>query len=261
MSRAFTVVALLGCVSLACAQPPSDADAAALVGKARAKALAYSESLPDFVATEVIHRYTGPRGTGFHRPPSDSLTVQLRYFRHKEEHKLLLHDGEPTDAAFEGLAGLVESGEFGSTISAIFKPESQTSFRFEKWITVRKRPAARFAYEVDAAHSRYILSVNIDGQALAAVVSYHGILEIDADTGEVLHLEYGADRIPKDLRLTQSATSVDYALAEIGGLEYLLPSYSATELHGPAEWVKNVIEFRDYRKFSADSSIEFGVPK
>jgi hypothetical protein len=261
MRKALTIAVLAG-ASFAWGQAPSDADAAALIEKGREKALAYAESLPDFVATEVIRRYTGVPGTNFsHRTPTDSLTIQLRYFQHREEHKLIQYNGEPTNAVFEKLEGLRGSGEFGITISAIFKPESQTGFHFEKWITVRRRPAARLAYEVDAAHTRYVLQSKIYGQEVAAAVSYHGILEIDAETGEVLHLEYVADHIPKELRVLHAASAVDYALADIGGREYLLPSHSEMELHGHESWEKNVIEFRDYRKFSADSSIEFGPVK
>jgi len=259
--RSAVAVALLAWTSLAWAQPPSDADAAALIGRARAKALAYSESLPDFVATEIVRRYGGMPGTSFRRPPTDSLTIQLRYFQHKEEHKLIQVNGEPARDSFEDLDGLIGSGEFGGTISAIFQPDSQTGIHLQKWITVRQRPAARLAFQVDAAHSRYSLSSKIGGRLVTARVGYRGILEIDAETGEVLHLEYTADQIPTELRFSQASTSVDYSLADVGGRQYLLPAHSQMELHSPEEWERNAIEFRDYRKFAADSSIEFGIPK
>lgn len=260
LAQAFTV-AILVSTSFAWAQRPSELDVTALVERARQKALAYAQSLPDFVATEIIRRYTCRQGRGFETRPADSLTVQLRDFQHKEEHKLMLFNGEPTSVPFESLEGLVGSGEFGSTISAIFQPESRTNFRWLKWKTVRDRRAAVFAYVVDAAHSRYVLSSKIEGRTATATVSYSGTVECDAENGEVLHLEYAADHIPKELHLGYAATSVDYAFADIGGRDYLLPSRSETELHGSDQWVKNVIEFREYRKFSADSSVDFGPVK
>ncbi|HUB78634.1 MAG TPA: hypothetical protein VMB03_07560 [Bryobacteraceae bacterium] len=235
-------------------------DTDALIEKAREKALAYAQSLPDFVATEVVRRYAGVPGTAFHTVPTDSLTIQLRYFQHREEHKLMLYNGEPANTDFEKLDGLTGRGEFGSTLGAIFNTGSETKFEVQKRITVRQRPAVRFAFDIDLPHSRYVLSSKIAGKLVEAVVSYHGVLEIDAETAEVLHMEYIADRVPKELRLFGASTAVDYALADIGGQQYLLPSRSVMELHA-YEWVRNVIEFRDYRKFSADSSIEFGVPK
>ena len=88
-----------------------------------------------------------------------------------------------------------------------------------------------------------------------------GVLEIDTETAEVLHLKYVADHIPESLHLTYAGTKVDYALAGIAGQNYLLPSRSELEMRGPTAWARNVIEFRDYRRFSVDSTVDFGPVK
>jgi hypothetical protein len=95
----------------------------------------------------------------------------------------------------------------------------------------------------------------------AETMPARGLLEIDLGTGEVLHIEYVADHIPEVLHLRSAGTTVDYAVADIGGRGYLLPSHSETEMRGLSAWARNVIEFREYRKFSADSSVEFGPGK
>ena len=253
--------ALLVWTAPAWAQRPSDRDIAALIERSREKALSYAQSLPDFVASEVIRRYAGESHHGFATRPADTLVVQLRYFQHKEEHKLLLVNGQPTERSFERMEGFVGSGEFGSTLDAIFDPASATSFRWQKWKTVRKQPAAVFTYAVDQARSPYRLESHVDGRVSAATVSYHGTVEVDTESGEALHLEYVADHIPRNLHMDYVATSVDYDFADIGGQRYLLPSRSETEMRGPVEWTKNVMEFREYRKFSADSVVDFGPPK
>jgi hypothetical protein len=56
-------------------------------------------------------------GLGGH--PIDILTVQLRYFQHQEDHKLMLVDGNPARQSFETLEGTVGGGEFGTTLSAV----------------------------------------------------------------------------------------------------------------------------------------------
>jgi hypothetical protein len=114
-----------------------------------------------------------------------------------------------------------------------------------------RRPAARFAFEVDVAHSRYTLGT------AKLVVGYDGILEIDGETGEVLHLEHVAEHIPKQLSFSRAAATVDYSLTDINGMKCLLPSRSSMELHGPDQWQRNIIDFRDYGMFSADSTIDF----
>ncbi len=258
---ALRCVAMLVCAALAFAQRPSAQDTAALVERARQKALAYTQSLPDFVATEVLHRYSGSYRDGYGGTPVDTLTIQLRYLQHKEDHKLMLVDGKPAGGTFETLQGTVSSGEFGSTLSAIFDPATETAFHWQNWKNLRGRRVAVLGYEVTGAQSHYRLGTTADGRTVAADAGYHGLLEIDTETGEVLHLEYVADHIPESLHLTYAGTKVDYALANIAGRNYLLPSRSETQMRDPTAWARNVVEFRDYRRFSVDSTLDFGPRK
>ena len=256
-----TAIAMLMWCSSGWAQRPSDAEASALIARSRQKAHDYAASLPDFVATEIIHRYTGSEAVKGFWSPTDTLTIQLRYFQHKEDHKLTLIDGKPTRQTFETLEGTIGSGEFGTTLGAVFDAASQTSFHWQSWKNLRKRRVAVFEYVVNGPHSRYRLGTTADGRTVEADVTFHGVLEIDAETGEVLHLEYAADHIPEALHLRYAGTTVDYDFADIGGREYLLPGHSQTEMRGPAESMKNIVEFRDYHKFAADSTVDFGPAK
>jgi hypothetical protein len=262
------------CIALAWGQRPSDAEATALIEKSREKALAYTRSLPDFVCSEVVRRYRdskpqavrGRMGSmsipaGIRWTPTDKLTVKLSYFQQREEHKLVLVNDKPTDQKYESLAGGIETGEFGGTLQGIFDPATATSFRWMSWKRVRRQRNAIFAYQVDRAHSRYMVASGVPGDIHHAVVGFHGEMEVDRETGEVLHFTYAADDIPREVNLDHVSTSVDYDFAEVGGRSYLLPAHSETEIHSPGMSVKNDMEFREYRKFSADSSIEFGVGK
>jgi hypothetical protein len=249
---------MLALTCIAWGQRPSEADAAALIERSRQRALAYTLSLPDFVCTELVHRYTlyanrpGSRWT-----LNDLLTIKLRYLQKVEEHKLELINGNPTDRKYEDLSGAIGSGEFGGVLRTIFEPDSQAVFDWQNWKSVRKRRVAVYEYAVSAAHSRYALKTD-SGRA---IVSVHGALEIDSETGEVLHLTYIAYDVPRQLNLESAVSTVDYDFADVGGRQYLLPARSEAELHSPALWVRNKIEFREYRKFSADSIIDFGTGK
>lgn len=273
MSRLLAVFALSA--SMAWAQRPSETEAAAIFEKARGRALAYARSLPDFVCTEIIHRFgeTRPPVRGYRQPdsiptpaphhwlPTDKLTVRLSYSQQKEEHKLLLLDDKPTVRTYENLSGGTGTGEFGGTLLNIFAVESQTSFKWQSWRTVRRHRAAVFTYTVDAAHSRYMVLNGMAGDDHEAIVAFHGDLEVDRETGEILHFTYIADQIPKAVNLDLVSTTVDYDFADVGGRDYLLPAHSATEIISPRLSVLNNSDFREYRKFSADSTIDFGSPK
>ena len=261
------------------AQKPSAADTAALIEMTRAATLAYSASLPDFVCTEVISRYrqvaafaapsapvkgraTAISGGAEPWQSLDKLTVKLTYFQQQEAHQLMMLDGKPTTLEYDSLNdGAIISGEFGGMLKSIFDPASQTSFLWEHWKTERGRRIAIFAYKVAAANSNYSLESRVAGSMRSALVGYHGTLEIDSETGRVLHFDHGADRIPKELEFTAVITTIDYDFAEIAGHRYLLPARSKIEMRSPMSAQKNESEFREYGKFEASSSVNFGKGK
>jgi hypothetical protein len=271
------LAAVLLWASVAAAQRPSEEDASALIEKARGRALVYAKSLPDFVCTEVVRRYqqnqsiawrvSGRRsGMTSNSSPAawtatDKLTVKVTFFEQKEDHKLVLLNEKPTDQKYESLGGGTGSGEFGGILRSIFDPRSQAVFHWEGWRNVRRHRAALYTYNVDAEHSSYEVENGVPGEVRKAIVAFHGDLEIDRDTGDVLHFTYLADRIPKEVKVNYVSTLVDYDLSDVGGRDYLLPIQARTEIFSTNLSVRNDIDFREYRKFSADSSIEFGPGK
>jgi hypothetical protein len=263
-------IGLLGWSALALAQPPPEADGAAILERGRKAALDYSLSLPDFVCTEVVYRYTEPYGGRQILPAgassggwnlTDTLTIQLGYFEQKEEHKLTLIDGKPTDRTYASLGGSLGFGEFGGMLHSIFNPSSEASFRWVSWKTVRRRRAAVYAYAVQQPHSSYRLVSRVSGGLRTALVGYHGEMEIDRETGAVLGFTYEADSIPKELLWESAITTVTYDFTAVGGQSYLLPASAETVMRGPAKSTRNRMEFRKYGKFTSDSVITFDDDK
>ena len=222
----------LGCAP-AWGQRPSDAESSALIEKSREKALAYTRSLPDFVCTEVVRRYHDSRpfrvrgrtgGTtsipaDMRWTPTDKLTVKLSYFQQREEHKLVLVNDKPTEQKYESLAGGIEKGEFGGTLQGIFDPATASAFRWMSWKRARRHRTAIFAYQVDRAHSQYVVASGAPGEVQQAVVAFHGEMEVDRETGEVLHFTYVADDIPRAVNLDEVITTVDYDFPKPGTMQ------------------------------------------
>jgi hypothetical protein len=104
------------------------------------------------------------------------------------------------------------------------------------------------------------------------VVGFHGMLEIARDSHMVWRLTTEADGIPAAFSIQGSTTSVDYAYADVGGKKFLLPWGAETNmLYQPSraletrtlrdvrpKLMRNLLEFRGYRKFAVDSEIDFG---
>jgi hypothetical protein len=59
-------------------------------------------------------------------------------------------------------------------------------------------------------------------------VGFHGTVETDSETGEMLHFDSLADRIPVALELTSASTAVDFDVVDVGGTPCLLPVRSET---------------------------------
>ena len=253
------LLGLLACAAAACAQAPTPEQTGAAIEMSRKVALAYTSSLPDFICAQLVYRYVD---VAHPRIPSwralDTLTIQLTYFDQREDHKLLLVDGKPSEKSYADLGGALSVGEFALLHRQIFDPASQTTFTWQKWINVGKRRASVYLYRVDVSHSQYSLNVQASARLSQAIVGYHGMLEVDRETGDVLSLTCVADAIPKTCPIDFSTIRVTYGLAEVGGRQYLLPASSEMEIHLRELRAWNRAQYRNYRKFSADSAVRFG---
>jgi hypothetical protein len=261
--RSAGLLGLLACAAAAWAQAPTPAQSGAAIEMSRKVALTYGRSLPDFICTQLVHRYidlTHRTGLVSWRT-LDTLTIQLSYFDRTENHKLVLINGKSSEKSYSDLGGAITVGEFALIQQQIFDPASQAVFTWKKWNEAGKRRAAIYLYRVDVSHSRYSLKFLASAGLTEAGVGYHGMVEVDRETGAVLGLTYIADAIPKTCPIYLSTTAVTYDFADVGGKQYLLPASSEMEMRSRELWARNHTQYRDYRKFSADSTVRFGDAK
>jgi len=251
-------LALLAGAVRAADPPPSPQEQARFLAGARQNAMDYAKSLPDFLCTQRIERYTGPTWR-------DTLTVQLGYYQGKEQYSLAAINGRRTAEPYESISGLTNYGDFGSVLRSILGTNSAAAFQFRQWTSIRGRPAAIYSYRLAAADSDYGLIYGLAGETVRKVVGLTGEVALDRETQAVLRLTYTADEIPAEFPVRSSRTRVAYDYAEIGGRRYLLPSDAEVEMQvqqppvrGLARTFRSVVSFRSYRKFSSDSTVHFG---
>jgi hypothetical protein len=130
-------------------------------------------------------------------------------------------------------------------------------FDWDRWALLRGRTVSAFRYRVDLDKSKFHLKFE-EGYSPAedTISAYHGTVYIDKETNEVLRLVQIADP-PPGFPLRQSTEIIDYAHVDVGGRAFLLPVQSESILASATLTSHNVIEFRDYQKFAAESKIEF----
>ena len=236
-----------------CRAQPSAEDKARVVEKAREYALGYMKSLPDFFCTQVTRRYVRAGRSG-RWDLLDVVTARLTYFEGKEEYAQLLVDGHALpDVPILLLEGATSSGEFGRMMAAVFAPESRATFRWERWDTVRGRPAHVYSYHVARVWSKWHVFYD---RKVYAVPGYHGLVYVDRDLLAVTRITL-VPELPAGFQIQQAQTALDYNFVTISGREYLLPLKAVVRMRHGKRLSKNEVEFSSYRKFSAESTLDF----
>jgi hypothetical protein len=64
--------------------------------------------------------------------------------------------------------------------------------------------------------------------------------------------------IPPDFGLQEAGTRLDYDYIDVGGQDFLLPLKGRVAMRSGKLLSRNDVEFRLYRKFSAEATISFG---
>ena len=240
------------------AAPPLAPEQAELLAQARHAALAYSESLPDFICTQVVRRTEYPRGDNRGRM-LDTLTIKLTYFEHHEEYKLMLINGRATVLDYFNTGGALSTGEFGSRLLAVFHSRSAAEFAWKGPAKLRKRKVAVFTYHVPKETSSFRLQF---GQVPVGpnniVAAYHGEVFVDEETHMVLRLTQQAE-IPAGFPISANASEIDYDYAPVGGKPFLLPVRAHVTTRSGNYKAENDVDFKEYRKFNTEATITFGA--
>ena len=235
---------------------------------ARAWALQYSKTLPDFVCTEFVRRYENWTSTDF---KVDTLTFRVSFYQQREAYELVARNQNPSHRSADSLIGWTTTGEFGSALQLIFDRESAAVFEPQKSERLQRQVLAVYGYAVRRENSHYRLEYG-HSQILTA---YHGRIYIDPSTSRVLRLTTEVDP-PPGFPMRETTTTIDYGLRAIGAEQYMLPvraevrmlelpseeqlshlSRDYRELAQRGIRYHNIVEFRDYRKFSTDSTLSF----
>jgi hypothetical protein len=236
--------------------PPPPAQQSRIIDEARQIALGYTKSLPDFICLQVTRRYYDPSGLEFFQL-ADTVAARLSYFDQKEDYKVVSVNGALTDVRYDQLGGATSTGEFGTLLKEIFEPATEAKFTWERWAKLRGRVAHVYTYEVRQAKSKWHISWQ---RQLDYVPAYRGLLYIDRDVPVVLRVTLEAQGIPPSFPIQEARTMLDYDYTDIAGRDFLLPMRAEMRMREGKILVKNSVEFRNYRKFGADTTITFDTP-
>ena len=138
--------------------------------------------------------------------------------------------------------------------------------RWLRWEQGIGEPAAVFGFAVPASHSHFRMDISVDGKAEALYLAYHGEIEIDPATGEILRFSEIAD--PGPAHAMRAALLVEYAPVKIGDQSYIVPVKgvafsmipvpsvgSTDEASEPVQVNLNDVAFTHYHEFGSEARI------
>jgi hypothetical protein len=239
---------------------PTVAEQSALIEQVRRQALAYDESLPNFICTQETRRTSaGLREDKWKE--LDTLTIRLTYFGRKEDYRVVQVNGKPADKAMNKVGGWKTNGDFGSMLHAVFAAKSQAKFEWERSMTWNGRPVTVWKYHIAREHSTFNSSASGFLHSSRVVFGVDGTIYADAETNHVLRLSVDAKDLPASYPVKEIHIALEYAKQKIGDTEYLLPAQSISESVMGKERRKSETRFIDYRKFSTETAIKYGDQK
>ena len=236
--------------------PPPVGVQKALLERVREYAINYSKNLPNFFCTEVIRRYRDDTGQEYW-VNYDTLTARLSYFDQKEEYKLVMINNRATEEAYGSVGGTISSGEFGSMLKEIFEPDSEATFAWLRWATLRGKRAHVYTYRVPRSNSQWRVAYQ---RSQETIVGYTGLVYVDRETEMILKVTLNATEIPAGFPIQQASDALDYDYTKINEQTYLLPLKAEVRLSHGKQLTKNIVEFHLYRKFGVDTSVTFATP-
>ncbi len=227
-----------------------------LIRRAMQVAESFSETLPNYVCQQFTTRYI--RGGGGERGwrALDVVSANVVYENNKESYRNILINGKPAKKSMEELPGSWSTGEFGTTLRSLLSPRTAADFRFRKEATVAGLNTRVYDYKVERLRSDW--RIQLGSQAI--IPGYSGRVWIDSKNARVLRIEMQADNIPEEFPLDKVEAANDYGFVRLGGVvDYLLPTHAENLScqRGSDVCSRNSIDFRNYHKYSGESTITF----
>jgi hypothetical protein len=185
----------------------------------------------------------------------DTISADLAYENGRESYTNVKLGNKP-QKSMEDVGGSWSTGEFASLLDDLFHPATAATFRRSGQDTIAGRSATTFKFDVPRERSHWRVMV----AAQLYYPAFRGTVWIDRETSRVLRLEMESRNMPLLFPLVKVETAVDYEFVRLAATQpFLLPTTSEVLSceQGSSRCTRNRIEFRNYRKFGAESGITF----
>lgn len=224
------------------------------IEKAREATFNYSDTLPNYLVQQITTRYSGQGKRNWQA--EDIVTSDVTYEDGRESYKNIKVGGKATNKPMDQIEGTRSTGEFSTMLEFVLSSGVAT-FRRAGTDTIRNRTALMYTFEITRERSRW----RIEAPSQLYYPAMRGRIWIDKESYRVLRLEQEGRGLPALFPFDTIESVADYDFVRLGTTRtYLLPVEAAVLScqRGTSVCSRNVIEFRNYRRFGSDTNVTFG---
>ena len=221
------------------------------ISRAREAVSTHTQSLPNYFCQQQVTRFASTSLNDW--KPLDVISAEVVFENGKDEYRNITVNGKPVKKKMEELGGTWSTGEFGMIAADLFSPATAADFSLLRSTSIAGRDAVVYEFAVDIDRSHWLIQAPSQSMRPA----YKGSVWLDATTSEVLRIEMQTRRMPREFPLDKVESAVDYEYIRIGENKFLLPVHAENLLcvRGTPNCTRNVIDFRNYRKYAGESTI------
>lgn len=227
-----------------------------LIQQARHASDSFFALLPNFLCQQSTTRSYADRDRQWRTV--DRVTAEVLYEHGHESYRDVKLNGKLTGRSMMDLPGSKSTGEFASTLRALFDKDTEAIFKFRWDTSLRGFSAAVYDFAVPGDQSDW----RITAGSQMILTPYTGSIWIDRTSGNVVRIEMKAVDIPAAFPFRRVEAEIDYGPVALPSGRYFLPERAQNiSCNDPPSCSRNVIEFRNYHKYIGESSISFDAPQ
>jgi len=236
------------------APPPRTGPDDNIIDSAKDAADKLIDGIPNFTVQQNTTRYYSTAFPAQWRA-LDVVTSDVVVVDGKEDYRNIQVNGKPSSRAVEK-SGAWSTGEFVTMLEDVLSPYTQATFRKSTDETLGGRPSYTYNFRVLQENSNWDIYAPDGSKATPA---FTGTIWIDKETFNIMRIEEQTGPMPSSFPFDKAESVVEYSFVRIDNKSYTLPVHSEvlTCQRGSSACTKNEINFQNYKKFEADSTITF----
>ena len=225
-----------------------------VIEDARKTSRTFTATLPNYIVQQHTTRYYSDS-----KPARwnaiDVVSADVVSQGGKEEYRNITIGGKPSKKPIEE-TGSWSTGEFTQTLQDVLSMSTDATFTKRSEQRIANRSALVYGYVVKQRNSHW--SIVSTETKRSYNPGYKGSLWIDKETHRVLRIEMQTLSMPEDFPFDKTEATLEYDFVKIGPETYLLPTHGENLMcqRGTLQCSRNTIDFRNYRKFGAESNIQ-----